>query len=91
MTKEQEWTRRIREQARSGQSASEWCREQGVSDKAFYYWKKRLKTEVTPGTGFVKVGNKEPLELVLREGITIRIPEGFDGEALRRIVEVLSC
>lgn len=31
----------------------------------------------------------EPLELVLRSGHRIRVPAGFDGASLRRLVDVL--
>jgi hypothetical protein len=40
-----------------------------------------VATPVTPGSPCV-----EPIELVVRDGIRIRVPAGFDADALRRVI-----
>jgi hypothetical protein len=40
--KESAWRRRLGQQARSGQSIRAWCRAQGVTETAFYWWRKEL-------------------------------------------------
>jgi hypothetical protein len=36
------WRRRLAEQAASGLGISPWCRQSGVSDSLFHYWKRAL-------------------------------------------------
>lgn len=57
------WTARITACRSSGMTVREWCRENGLSEKAYYYWQRRLFdtpsqqkavqptfTEITPST-----------------------------------------
>lgn len=45
MEREAAWRRRIEEQARSGMSAREFCRREGVGEHSFYQWRRRLAQE----------------------------------------------
>ena len=36
------WTQRIAECRSSGTSVKSWCRENGVSEKTYYYWQRRI-------------------------------------------------
>lgn len=38
----EEWGRLIAEQAGSGKSVMEFCRQHGISDNRLYYWRKRI-------------------------------------------------
>lgn len=91
MTKQQEWERRLKEQALSGLTPRAWCQRRGVSEQTFHYWQKRLGKATEKSNDFVQIGGKEPLELVLREGVRIRIPQGFDSADVKRLVEALGC
>jgi hypothetical protein len=42
LQKEAAWRRRLGRQARSGQSVRAWCRVHGVTETAFYWWRKEL-------------------------------------------------
>lgn len=39
------WAERIQECHESGMSVKDWCRSQGISDKTYYYWFRKLKQE----------------------------------------------
>ena len=41
----EQWTKIIKECLASGMSKTAWCREHGISDKAFFYWQRRLREE----------------------------------------------
>lgn len=39
------WTERIRECKASGLTVKEWCRQNGLGDKSYYYWMRKIKKE----------------------------------------------
>ena len=41
------WTSRIMECRNSGMSIRAWCRENGFSEKTYYYWQRRLFQELS--------------------------------------------
>jgi hypothetical protein len=43
----------------------------------------------TPGATPSRMAGDEPLEIILREGLRIRVPVRFNAEALRRVVAAL--
>lgn len=59
------WSERIRQQAGSSLSAAAFCREQGISENSFYWWKARLGQRkekradigaANAATGFIDLG-----------------------------------
>ena len=47
----QEWSEKIAECRGSGKTVKEWCREQGLNTKTYYYWEKAYVTEATRKNG----------------------------------------
>ena len=41
----EQWSRIIAECLASGMSKTSWCKANGISDKAFFYWQRILRTE----------------------------------------------
>lgn len=41
----EQWTNIIKECLTSGMSKTTWCREDGISDKSFFYWQRILREE----------------------------------------------
>ncbi len=41
----EQWSKIISECLASGQSKTAWCRQNGISDKSFFYWQKILRRE----------------------------------------------
>jgi hypothetical protein len=100
---EQLWRRRLAEQADSGLSVAQWCRNQGMRTDRFYFWRRRLnadlaqhETKTQPAT-FLPVHIHEPAPAApaaagvsLRLGAaTIEVQPGFDPATLRALLQVL--
>ena len=90
------WRAQIEAQERSGKSVARFCKEQGLTEQAFYFWRKRLQnqqpvrfalleTEVVRQQPATEVG----LELVLATGERLRIGAGVETATLRRVLEAL--
>jgi transposase-like protein len=94
-TKPEYWSKLIAEQEAGGQKVRPFCRERGIGEPAFYYWRKRLRKstpvrfallETTPaGPG----STASALELVLRNGERLRIGHEVDAATLRMVLEAV--
>jgi transposase-like protein len=94
-TKPKYWGILIAEQEAGGQKVRAFCRERGIGEVSFYYWRKRLRKsdmvrfallETTPaGTDSVA----SALELVLASGERLRIGGQVDADTLRMVLEVV--
>ena len=86
----------------SGLSVRQFCKQEGLSEPAFYSWRKKLIKRDEPKKGkqkdmsssaFIKVAmpkNKSfVLELVLSSGSILRISSGTDSQTLSNIISVL--
>ena len=95
-TKADEWRERIAEQARSGLSIKQFCKESGVTAWSFYDWRKRLREAAAVRFALVE---REPaererttevqLELILPGGARMDIRSGVDSATLRTVLEAL--
>jgi transposase len=94
-TRDEDWRTRISAQERSGISVKQFCKQQGVTEQCFYYWRKRLQTTTSMRFALVEAeprrGTAEhaALELVLMTGERLRISAGVDAETLRQVLEAL--
>jgi transposase-like protein len=63
----------------------------GISAQRLYVWRRRLAVKGESPTAFVELKAPEPVrvEVELRSGRVLRIPEGFNGAALRELLDVL--
>ena len=85
----------------SGLDVLDFCRRHGLDHQRIGYWQRRLGNAGGGGTNEllvpVKVVGSRPvvdddaIEIVVRGERTIRVRSGFDGDALRRVLEVLEC
>ena len=77
----------------SGLSARSFAMQEGLNVQRLYKWQRALAGREGGPTApaFVEVvgGGAAPLEVVLRSGVVLRVPVGFDGETVRRLVEIL--
>jgi hypothetical protein len=94
-TKPKYWSKLIAEQEVSGQKVRPFCRERGIGEPSFYYWRERLRKsetvrfallETTPA-GSVSIATA--LELVLKNGERLRIGNEVDPATLRRVLEAV--
>ena len=90
------WRAQIEAQERSGKSVVRFCKELGLTEQAFYFWRKRLRnqrpirfalveTEAVRQQAATEVG----LELVLTTGERLRIGAGVETATLQRVLEAL--
>ena len=93
----EQWRERIAEHARSEMSVRRFCKERGIAEHLFFYWRKRLRTGQQPvrfalverGTAPAESAGKPELELVLVSGERLRIGAGVDATTLRTVLEAL--
>jgi hypothetical protein len=91
------WENHLRAWQASGLSQAGYCREHGLSDKSFLYWKKRLGParvsisliEVPRCQPALMVSSSRPLRLMLGNRYGIEIERGFDEQTLERLLRVL--
>ena len=74
----------------SGLSVGEFAARESLSAPRLYRWRARLRAARPKTTAFVEIKPAAAtIELVLRSGDVVRLPDGFSEEALRRLVAVL--
>ncbi len=105
MEKENYWREIIAQWQASGLSMAAFCRQEGVPDKRFFWWKRRIERRngkvVAKGqVNFVPVRIKETgtgsvasgnglIELITPGGCVIRVSSGFDKPTLLSLLEMM--
>jgi transposase-like protein len=94
--KAEEWAERIAAQQRGGMSVKRFCREHGLTEWAFYAWRKRLQEKGPVRFALVerRATRQErtaeaALELVMVTGERLRIGSGVDASTLRVVLDAL--
>jgi len=95
-TNREQWRQRIAQQQSGGQSAAAFCREQGVSENSFYFWKRRLRQDVAAGflelkTSPAPIREARPagIEVHLRGRRRVLVRRGFDHDLLVELLRTL--
>jgi hypothetical protein len=92
------WQRLVSEQGRSGQTVAAFCRERRLCTSHFFWWKKRLGASSAAKFLEVKLAAAAPapstvgdprVEVVLKNGRSLRVGPGFDRELVRALAAVL--
>jgi hypothetical protein len=92
------WRGVLERQAHSGESVVEFCEVEGVSTASFYSWRKRLRSGRWSDIDDRERPQLVPLsiaaspacvEVVLPEGIVLRVPEGVAPQTLRDVLAAL--
>ena len=95
----QEWRRRLRRFEERQQSVAAFCRAEGVSEAAFYQWRRRLaETPVQePDDGADAAIGFKPVRVLAATSIVVRLPGGTrlrvpsaDPQALRLVIETVA-
>ena len=74
----------------SGLSVGEFAARENLSAPRLYRWRGRLRAVRPKTAAFVEITPAAAtIELVLRSGDVVRLPDGFSEDALRRLVAVL--
>jgi transposase-like protein len=102
--KEHFWRRHVQRWQRSRLSVRDYCRRHQLGEASFYAWRRTLAERArqpeaaSPDTVepdaplFVDVhltAAATALELLLADGLVLRVPRGFDAETLVRLLDTL--
>ena len=90
--RKQQWAQIIRECQNSGLSNKEYCRQQGISEKTYYYWLRKLRSEAAEG--IPKIVEVEPPDIedkvyIRFRGAELALPAGTDVEAIAAVLRSL--
>jgi transposase len=94
----QRWLARFDRFAAAGLSVTAFCRKEGVSSQAFYYWKQKLAAQTqVPAAGqprllpvrLLAAPSPAPVEVVLPHGTVLRLAPGCDLAFVRSLVDTL--
>jgi transposase-like protein len=89
------WSKLIAEQEAGGQKVRPFCRERGIGEPSFYYWRKRLRKSDTVRFALLETAPADTgstasaLELVLRNGERLRIGNGVDAATFRLVLDAV--
>ena len=92
------WKSRLEEWARTNLSQVDYCRKHDLKKHQFTYWKRKFEKETLPSIEFVEIPkespvplhiNHEPLKLAISSRFTIEIPDDFDTDTLKRVLQIL--
>lgn len=88
-----QWAERVRRWRASGLSAPVFARRAGFHPGTLRWWASRLRSTHKTAAKFVEVVVAPPaagrVEVVVRDGVVIRVSGAFDAEVLRRAVAAL--
>lgn len=75
----------------SGLPVSAFAARRGLNPQRLYVWRRRLAAEGRPPTAFIelKAVDSARIEVQLRSGHVLRVPERFDATTLRKLLDVL--
>ena len=90
----QQWAERLQRFSLAGQSVVAFCRQEGISAQAFYYWKHKLQPQTpTPDDPprLLPVGllGGAAVELALPNGLVLRLVPGCDLAFVRSLLAAL--
>lgn len=88
------WSKRITDCKNSGMRPGEWCEENGINVKTYYYWHNKIRKLVSQQTEFFEVpaapGRRDVPSATIRVGIAeADIYSGADAEMIRAICKAL--
>jgi transposase len=94
------WRMAIETWQASGRSVRQFCKQEGLAEPSFYFWRKRLAGASVQGargkpepSSFIEVSmprsQSAAVELVLASGHTLRIPVGVDTATLSTVLSVV--
>jgi hypothetical protein len=93
-----QWSKRVAVCRNSGMTIKAWCAQEGVSEKTYYYWQRKIfKAAQNQMAEFIEVTGSLPsgkafVATINVNGYSIEIHSGADKETLKALLEaVRSC
>ena len=90
----QNWAMVIRECSNSGLSNREFCRQRGISEKTYYYWLRKLRSQMAEATGpqLVQLDHAPAPDDMLQiqyRGAELKLPAGVDMDTVAALLRSL--
>jgi hypothetical protein len=90
----QQWVERLHRFAEADLTVVAFCRQEGISAQAFYYWKHKLQPPTPtsadgPRLLAVRLLDPAPVEVALPSGIVLRLAPGCDLAFVRALLAAL--
>ena len=87
----QTWAMLIQECNNSGLTKREFCQQRGISEKSFYYWLRKLRSQMAEAAGpqLVQLDSAPVAEDMLQiqyRGAEIKLPAGVDIDAVAALL-----
>ena len=88
--KKAEWENKINQQKSSGKRVREWCRENQIHPRVFYYWKSKLFSKTIDRSCFTEITNSKNTDIIIGcQGIRICLDKHFDSTSLKYCLAML--
>ena len=90
--RKQQWVQIIRECQSSGLSNKEYCRQQGISEKSYYYWLRKLRSTAAEGMPQIEEVDLPAVEdkvYIRFRGAELALPAETDVEAIAAVLRSL--
>ncbi len=89
----QQWAMVVQECATSGLSNREFCKQRGIVEKTFYYWQRKLRTQIIEASA-PKLVQMEPAPVPVQNdllqiqyrGAELKLPAGVDMDAVAALL-----
>jgi hypothetical protein len=86
-----EWIEKIRQQKESGKQVIQWCKENQIHPRMFYYWRARFFPKIIDRSCFTELKNCKGTGVTLEyQGIRICLDKHFDLATLKDCLTALS-
>ena len=87
----QQWALVIRECSASGLSNREFCRQRGISEKSFYYWQRKMRTQLIEAASprlveLDPTGVTDDVFQIWYRGAELKLPTGVDMDAVAALL-----
>ena len=91
----EEWWKIVRAQQKSDQTVSSFCRQQGIKEGTFYYWRSKIDRREEFEEGFISLRPQPSGSgvIVLRcgGGLALELPQDYSVSALSQLIRSLRC
>ena len=92
----QNWAMVIQECSNSGLSNREFCRQRGISEKTYYYWLRKLRSQMAEVAGpqlvqleSVPVPIQDDMLQIQYRGAELKLPAGVDMDTVAALLQSL--
>lgn len=92
-----QWTEMVKCRKESGMTVSEWCNENGINLKTYYYRLKRVRQavcgeiehhDIVPVEPVCECDEDKRIRLMVGD-VIVDVPDNFNAESLKRLLGVL--